>query len=378
MEKIKVCHLTIPHSRYDERIFLKECCSLANAGYDVTLLCADNRTPEIKNGVKIESIDFTPKNKMQRILGAKSKMLPEALKIDAEIYHFHDPELLPVGLALKKKGKKVIYDSHEDVPKQILTKSWIPKIFLKFISYIYEYYEMKICRNLDCIITVTPHIVERFRKFHNNVWMITNYPRSEENFMTSKLKKEQKICFAGGISKQWMHENIISAIPRNINVKYCLAGPIEDQYLANLQKLDNWNKVDYLGYLDRGKILTLYQTSLAGLALNDYIGNVGYKIGSLGNTKLFEYMQAALPVICTNFQLWQEIIDEYYCGIYVDPHDLTAITNAIEFIINNEEQAKQMGLNGVRAVQEKYNWENQEKRLFELYHNLLLKIEIIL
>ena len=125
---IKVCHMTTVHDRYDSRILKKECVSLANAGYDVTLLVADNLPDENFKNVKISSIDFSPKNRLDRILNSKKQMLKKALLINADVYHFHDPELIPVGLSLKKKNKKVIYDSHEDYPNDIKEKKlWIPK-----------------------------------------------------------------------------------------------------------------------------------------------------------------------------------------------------------------------------------------------------------
>ena len=93
-------------------------------------------------------------------------------------------------------------------------------------------------------------------------------------------------------------------------------------------------------------------------------------IGTLGNTKLFEFMEAKLPVICSNYLLWKEIIDKYECGLYVDPNNVDEIRNAIEFIINNPEKAQKMGENGRQAVLNEFNWDTQEKVLIELYERL--------
>ena len=117
----RVCHVTSVHPRYDVRIFLKECVSLAKAGYEVTLLCADNLPAEIRDGVTIKSVDYFPSGRIKRILGAKKAMLKGALEIDADIYHLHDPELLPVALSLKNRGKIVIFDSHEEYQHEYLS-----------------------------------------------------------------------------------------------------------------------------------------------------------------------------------------------------------------------------------------------------------------
>ena len=124
---MKICHLTSAHNRHDIRIFMKECRSLAKAGYSVTLLCADNNPQENNDTVSIIPTGFSPKNRLDRLKNAKKAMLRTAISIDADIYHFHDPELLSVGLSLKKKGRIVIYDTHEDVPRQLLSKTWIPR-----------------------------------------------------------------------------------------------------------------------------------------------------------------------------------------------------------------------------------------------------------
>jgi len=132
--KVKVCHLTSAHSRYDIRIFIKECRSLAINGYDVTLIVNDDKDDEILDGVRIVSTKYKYKNRIDRFIRSRKKLLDKAIEIDASIYQLHDPDLLPIGNKLKSLGKKVIFDSHEDVPQQIKDKEWIPKILRNLIS----------------------------------------------------------------------------------------------------------------------------------------------------------------------------------------------------------------------------------------------------
>ncbi|WP_302805214.1 glycosyltransferase [Cloacibacillus porcorum] len=367
---LKVCHMTSVHKRYDGRILKKECVSLVNAGYDVTLIVTDNKEDEIYRGVKITSIDFHPKNRLDRILNSKKRMLKKALNIDADVYHFHDPELIPVGIILHNKGKKVIYDSHEDFVQDIKEKVWIPNCIRIVLSFLFKYYEKISAKNFDMIITVTPHIVDKFLNYHRNVHMITNYP--VVNFEDRKNNKRSdcnQICFTGLISPLWEHENIIKAlnIMKKDDISYTLAGPSDEDYIKKLKDLDVNKRIKYMGVVDAIGVDIIQTHSVAGMAILKYSQTVGGKIGTLGNTKIFEYMYSQIPVICSDFVLWKEIIDKWKCGICVNPNDIDSISKAITFLKNNKLEAKTMGENGRRAVIQEYNWETQEKKLLALY-----------
>jgi glycosyltransferase involved in cell wall biosynthesis len=365
--------MTSVHKRYDVRILEKQCVSLVNNGYEVILIVNDDQEDEIYKEVQIISTGFNFKNRIDRILNAKKHILKKALEVNAEIYQFHDPDLLFVGNELKKKGKKVIFDSHEDVPKQILSKVWIPKAIRYFISWSYKLYEKKSVKGYDAVISVTPNIIKRFLKNNPKTFMITNYPILSSKDLTiyssnKQYKNNEYICFAGGISSQWNHDKIISALKNINNVKYLLAGSGDQLYLDKLKGLTGWEKVDYRGKIPHHEVKSLYAKSIVGMAIN--YSYQSKKEGTLGNTKLFEYMEAGLPIICSNHKLWVDIIEEYKCGIYVNPNSVEDIEKAVRWILKNPEEAKKMGINGRQAVLDKYNWKEQEKILLQLYKNI--------
>lgn len=367
---VKVCHVTSVHNRYDVRIFHKECKSLVKYGFNVTLLVNDDMEDEFKDGVYIKSTNYKPNNRFERMVISQRRIKKEAMKINADIYHFHDPELLPLASLVKKKGKKVIFDFHEDVAQQILYKDWIPKNARGIISNIYRLYETRRAKVFDALITVTPKFVERLKMINPNTYMVTNYPILKEFEARSEGKRNNSICFAGGIFPQWNHLNIIKAIEGIDDIDYIIAGNGTAEYLNSLKKLDGWEKVKYLGIIPHEQVKSIYSRSMIGIALLSHNTQVNNE-GTLGNTKIFEYMEAALPIICSDNIIWKRIVDKYKCGIAVNPDNLEELKNAIVKLATNPELAWQMGDRGRRAVEQVFNWNTQERVLINLY-NLLM------
>lgn len=369
-KKINVCHVTSAHFRYDVRIFHKECKSLANNGFNVTLLVNDNLENEVIDNVNIISTNFMPKNRFQRMVKSKKYIKKYMNDIDADIYHFHDPELLPEAAWIKNKGKKVIFDFHEDVSQQILFKTWIPGKLRKIVSSIYKIYEENKAKSFDALITVTPKFVERLELINPNTIMITNYPILKEIYCSLNIQKKRAICFAGGISEQWNHENIIRSIESIDDIEYILAGSGTDEYIEKLKNLDGWKKVRYLGKIPHEKVSRIYSESMIGISLLSNNTQVGDE-GTLGNTKIFEFMESGLPVICSNNKIWKNIIEENECGIAINTDDIELIRQSILKLINNANISMKFGKNGKSAVTQTYNWKTQEDKLIELYKKIL-------
>lgn len=367
--KIKVCHLTSAHRSDDARILHKECTSLAKKDYEVFLIAHGSSYK--KNNVTVIGLGERPTSRFKRMYFFTKQVYKKALEVDAEIYHIHDPELLRYAYKLKKKGKKVVFDSHEDYLSTITEKVWIPVFFRKIVLKLFSYYEKKIIGKIDGAIVCYHWTEDRYRKLNKNVEMILNFPILIDEDISLPRYGSRKISFAGGISKQWCHKEIIISI-RNLEcVEYELAGKMVGEYSEELQKLDGWQYVNYHGMLPFEDVKSkIYSNSTIGMALLDYIAQCKGTVGNLSNTKFFEYMQMGLPLICTDFKLWKEIIDEEQCGICVNPHNIDEITNAIKYLLDNPNQAKFMGMNGKKAIKNKYNWSSEEKKLYKFYNDI--------
>jgi len=365
---LKVAHLTSAHPRYDTRIFIKMCSSLASHGYDVSLVVADGSGDEVKNGVSIFNVGLKAGSRLLRMTKTVSRVFEKAKALDADIYHLHDPELMLIGVRFKKLGKKVIFDAHEDLPKQLLGKPYLNKPAKIILSKTFELFERLVCTKFDAIIAATPFIRDKFLSINKMTVDVNNFPILDElSNTTDWLEKHNEVAYVGGIAKIRGIEEIVLSIDDTKNVRLNLAGEFSEKDVEEKVKShSSWSKVNELGFLNRQQVNELLSRSKAGLVTLHPVINY---IDALP-VKMFEYMAAGLPVIASDFPLWRDIVEGNNCGLCVDPLDPKAIGEAIQYIIEHPEEAERMGKNGRKTVEEKYNWSIEEQKLLVLYEEL--------
>jgi len=370
LKSLKIAHLTSVHKRFDSRIFNKQCISLSKKdNYDVCLIVADGLGSASKDNINIYDVGSS-KNRFDRVFISVKKIYLKALDLDCDVYHLHDPELLNIGLKLKNQGKKVIFDSHEDVSEDIMIKDWIPVYLRKFISFIYNAYEKSICKQLDFVISATPYIRNKFQEKGIKSLDIKNYPLKED-FDYQKTNwddKKDEICYVGEISKERGIIELINSLEYLKNIRLNLVGSFSDSNLkSRCEKMKGWSKVNELGFLSKKEIDKVFNNSKLGIATlhptKTYLPSIPVKI--------FEYMAAGLPIICSNFDFWNELIfKKYKCAIQVDPLSSRKIADAIELLIYSDIDSKKMIDEGTRAVKETFNWKVEEKKLYDIYNSI--------
>lgn len=361
----RIAHLTSAHPRNDTRIFIKQCRTLAAHGYDVTLVVADDKGDERREGVTITDVGRLP-GRIKRIVGTTRRVRAKAMELNADIYHIHDPELLPVGLTLKRLGKKVIFDSHEDVPRQLLTKPYLGPLSGKIASLAFSLIERYACSRFDGIIAATPFIRNNLLKINPRTVDVNNFPmESEFAHATTWANKRNEVCYVGGIGAiRGIREIIHASQHLHSSARINLVGRFSDPKLeAELKASSGWARVNEHGFLDRGGVSDVMERSLAGIVTFHPLPN---HVDSLP-TKMFEYMSAGIPVVASDFPLWREIIEGSQCGICIDPLDPRAVAAAIDYIITHPQTAEKMGQNGRLAVERKYNWTAQANTLTDFY-----------
>lgn len=364
----RVAHLSSLHSRYDTRIFVKMCLALADRNYDVVYIVADGLGGEIKDGVEIADVGRRATGRLARMRNTTKRLFDAALARDADVYHLHDPELIPAGIKLKRLGKTVIFDAHEDLPEQIRNKPYMGPLARIVLSRLFARYQQLTCSRFDALVGATPLITDKLAKINSVCVNVNNFPDLDEFTVADNWSARfPEVIYLGGIAKIRGIVEIVLAIGETSDVTLNLAGTFsEPDTRAEVESYPAWSRVNELGFLDREQVNALLARSMAGLVTLHPISNY---IDALP-VKMYEYMAAGIPVIASNFPLLRDIVEGSDCGLCVDPMNVSAIAGAIQFLVDNPRRAEEMGANGRQAVEQRFNWSNEAAKLLQLYDRL--------
>lgn len=314
-----------------------------------------------------------PRNRWSRLVRTSVQVYAAARAERGELFHFHDPELLGVGLLLRWRGFQVIYDVHEDVPATMAYKYYIPAFLRPLCARVLDGVEKSAARRFSAVVVATPAIGDRFASVARRVVLVQNFPRREEladlGGVPYRLRQPQ-VAYLGVISEARGILQMVRAmglLSQSLGARLQLAGAFSPASLrARASREAGWDTVDELGVLSRADVGRLLGSAKVGLVLlhpeRNYL--VAYA------TKMFEYMAAGIPVIASDFPLWRRIVTQAGCGLLVDPLDPHQIKEAITYLLEHSEEAEAMGERGRQAIRDSFNWETEASKLIELYDSL--------
>ncbi len=362
----KICFLTSVHSAFDVRIFHKEAKTLVKAGYDVTLIAQHDKN-EAVDGIRIIPLP-KPKNRFERITRTACALFGLALRQKADVYHFHDPELIPAGIVLRLLGNKVIYDVHEDVPQQILCKEWIGSTWIKkCVASIVHIIEQIGVAVFTRVVAATPDIANKFNP--SKTVLVRNLPIINliENAKLLETRKQKPvIIYTGGLSRIRGIKEIIKAMEFiGDKAELWLLGKWENkEFERKCEELKGWQYTKYLGLLPLSKVYRYTKAADVGISIlyptENYVTSLPIKA--------FEYMACRLPIVVSNFPYWRRIFEK--CALFANPNDPKDIADKILYLLDNSDKAKQLGDRGRQLIEEKYTWENESKKLLKVYEEL--------
>jgi len=390
-----VCMLTTRHRATDNRILDNEAVSLAKAGYQISVIGRHPREEIVQPAIErraAQAAFVAPSRSiaLEKRATGRVRLVPlldlegsscgplravlaalhRAWAEKADVYHFHDPELIPVGLLLKLRGARVIYDRHESYEKRALSARWIPHLLRGVVSKAWSIAERLAVLCLDGVIGADPTMVSMFPARKSLV--AGNFPPLDflgASELRSTDRSEFRLLYIGGIAAEKGVFHIVKALEyvRNKQVQFHLIGDLDD---AARRRLEGHPKVVCYGRVPWPETPTLLAAAHAGTLLLQptpaYCSLSGESI-----VKLFEYMAQGLPVIYSDFPNLRPLMDRLGAGIPVDPTDPRKIAQVIDRLCDDPELCRRLGENGRRAVRERYNWENEERKLLAFYERLL-------
>ena len=365
---IKVCHITTVHTSTDVRIFHKECKTLAREGYEVYLIAPHDNEEEI-DGVHI--IPLPQKSgRLYRFIFKRRIAFKIAKEINAEIYHFHDPEMIFLGLKLKLLGKKVIYDVHEDVPAQILNKDWLGSLlFRKVISKLFNSFEKWASRYYDGVVTVTNDIAQKFY-MNKRTTLLRNLPSIDivDESMPLEVKREKfTMLYAGGLTEIRGIRELIQAVNYlNGEVELLILGKWDDpEYKSECEGLEGWKYTKFLGFKPVEEVYSHMKSVDLGLCtLYPTLNHI-----KSSPVKAYEYMACGIPILMSNFPCWMEVFEKN--AIFVSPKNPKEMAEKIHELVKNIDNTRQIGLNNRHIVETMLSWEAEKTNLINLYKDIL-------
>lgn len=362
-----VCHLEITSLENMPRV-IRAADSASAAGNKVTVIgFGDSKEYHGYFFVGVEH----PASRFHRMTVTSKEMVRLACESDADIVQLHSPEFLCYVGRIKKAGKKVVFDSHEFYPLQIMEKPYIPKLLRKPVSKMYRQIETYALKHVDAVLyPCTVNGKDLFAGRARKTVKIENY----SNPVASELIPEhtvysRAVIHAGGLTEARGITVLAQAVSRT-DASLILCGPFyPPEYGEKVLSLCPEGQIEYMGNLSRERLFEQYARASIGICTLHAVGQ--YALLDNMSTKVYEYMQCGLPVIMSNFQCYQRINQKYNFGICVDPSNADEIAAAIRYLLDHPEEAKRMGENGRRAVKEAFNWGVEEKKLLALYEDIL-------
>lgn len=369
-----ICLIASAFGREDSLIVYRFGRTFVEKGYKVTYLLRDGKPDEIRHGIEMKSVGAKECSLSKRIR-TNSKLFKQSLcNIDADVYMISEPELLHIGIWLKKKGKSVVYNLREWYPDYYARKV-SNKALKKMIHWGCERYFNYVAHRYDAVFNCMPEMRDYIEKVMpcQRFEDVANFPVVNKEFSLSYddyCKREPVISYFGSIYTISCQEEFLDALESFPEVKYLLAGVFYNpEYQKKVMAKPAWKQVEFINGFTREQLPGIINRSIMGHVVKDF-DQTETPQGSYSIIKIFETMEAAVPVILAKVPLYEQMVEKYHCGICVKPHSVEDFRAAIEYLLTHKEEAYQMGQNGRRAVLEEFSWDSQAKNVMKVISEL--------
>lgn len=371
---IRVCMLTSVHPPFDTRIFHREAKAARDGGADVTLIAPGAESGDV-DGIHLRSLPSWG-GRWARPL-RWPLLFWKARRAKADVYHMHDPELLPWGLLLKwTTGKAVVYDSHEYLREDISTKHWIPAPLRRPLGALADFVQMFVAKRIDAVVAVTEDMADRFRRVQPTVETIRNLPP------TSSVEepgggREPVIMYAGLMS--WdrgldiLKETATLVHAEHPEARFEIYGPVEwhgiEPAIAAMPTED-WAAigVHFMGTVPYEQVPSTIARGLVG-----WLPRSSKEPNNLlaWPNKLVEYMASGLAIVASDLPTQAAVVAESGAGIAVAADSAPEHAKVINNLLSDPAFATALGARGKEAARTLYTWEAEALKLHGIYRKLV-------
>lgn len=359
-----IVHLSTVHTSHDNRIYRKECQALWEAGYAVAFMC---NAPEDDFGSRVPILSIpSRRSRLARATLGPLAAWRRLRRIRPEVLHIHDPELIPLATLWRwTTGGTAIYDAHEDLPKQVDSKTYLPAAVRPIVRFLAKQLEGTADRYLSAVVCATPSILRNFD--HASVALVQNFPWLREYPAASPTEaapERQTVAYVGVLSRARGSRSLVDGLlGAATGPTLLLAGTVRADAQGDVKRLGT--RVIDLGQLPASEVPAVVKRGALGVVVFQPDPNHL----EAQPTKLFEYMAAGRPFIASNFPHWRSLVGDGV-GLFVDPEEPGQIAAALDSLINDPDSASEMGRRGRALLEEKFTFDRESGALVQLYKSL--------
>ncbi|HYF67662.1 MAG TPA: glycosyltransferase [Ohtaekwangia sp.] len=366
------------HEWDDDRIYQRACLGLARNGLDVHLVATGQRTVEEAISPSVTVHLIKPRKGIKRRYFSSKEAITISIKVEADIYHFHDPDLLPHIKRLKSKLPQavVIYDIHENYVARFY--QWrIPVIVKPLFSELFRRFELQIIRQIDGFSAVSESLASLFKSTEKPYVIVRNSVDisrlAEINLDTQKFD-HPVIYTSGSNSDDRNIFNTVKALPlilkTHSNVQMMFVGKYVGNAKEQLTRLAH--DLNVKDRLVLGDMLPWEDNFIR--TAKAFCGCVFYKKNANNDVtipnRIYEYMYCGIPVVASDYPELRKIVETANCGILVNADDPNSIAAAINLLLSDMPNAAELGKNGRKAIQEIYGYHNDLATMIKFYSTL--------
>ncbi len=367
--EVEICQITTGHTPTDNRILHLMARTLSDAGYDSNIIGAASKNGSWRS-VRITACPVVVNDVTKPSRFAIQKQLFRfARQCSAQVFQIHDPDMLPWALMLRCFGKTIIYDVHDDYQASFKDRFKERKLLRWLIPTVWWWFERNAARLMNGVVVADRHLSQKFE--HCDPVILGNYPRLDFTRESNASREDTfNLIYVGGITRERGLEMVFRALqllPMQ-SLRLHLIGNGRDEDLLELLGTDK--RIVLHGRVDWTELHDHYEHAHMGLALYQPLDGFLYYPGE-NAVKILEYMAAGIPVLTSDFPGLKTFVADSGYGLCVKPDDPKAIADAIMQLYEDEPLRRQLGHNGRGAFEEKYNWEQHEQKLIELYERIL-------